>query len=341
MSKAIEALAAELLNLRERIRLLEMQEPSGGTDPNAIHVNVAAEISAIAAKAVPIGADYLVIEDSAAADVKKSITIADLPIAAVVPNHDHTGDAGDGAQISHDTALTGVSSDDHHAQAHKDTHDPEDGGDPLDTEAPVDTGTANAIGTSHNLVRGDHVHKLHDHLHAGVAGDGATLDHGALTGRGDDDHTQYILHSDYPPGCRAIRTSAQSLPNGAVTALSFNSQVHDTDGCFAPTDTKLYARTAGYYLSGFSVALAAPGSAIARKIALLVKQDGAQYLAENDVYVSLNVAAGTSVTTGMFYMAVNEYVEFYVYHNTGAAVDTLAADANNQHYCNGWLMRVA
>jgi len=57
MSKAIEALAAELLNLRERIRLLEMQEPSGGTDPNAIHVNVAAEISAIAAKAVPIGAD--------------------------------------------------------------------------------------------------------------------------------------------------------------------------------------------------------------------------------------------------------------------------------------------
>lgn len=33
-------------------------------------------------------------------------------------DHDHTGDAGDGAQISHDSALTGVSADDHHAQAH-------------------------------------------------------------------------------------------------------------------------------------------------------------------------------------------------------------------------------
>jgi len=216
MSKAIEALAAELLNLRERIRLLEMQEPSGGTDPNAIHVNVAAEISAIAAKAVPIGADYLIIEDSAAADVKKSITIADLPIAAVVPNHDHTGDAGDGAQISHDTALTGVSSDDHHAQAHKDTHDPEDGGDPLDTEAPVDTGTANAIGTSHNLVRGDHVHKLHDHAHAGVAGDGGTLSFNDL----DDQPPVYV---PLAAALTSVAFDGDSFPTTAKTLIDLSA----------------------------------------------------------------------------------------------------------------------
>ena len=108
MSKATEALSAELLNLRERIRLLEMQETAAGADPSAIHDNVPAEISAIAAKAVPIGADYLVIEDSAAANAKKSITIGNLPIAATVPNHDHTGDAGDGAQIGHNTALSGI-----------------------------------------------------------------------------------------------------------------------------------------------------------------------------------------------------------------------------------------
>lgn len=46
----------------------------------AIHDNVAAEISAIAAKATPVAADYLVIEDSAAGDAKKSITIGTLPV---------------------------------------------------------------------------------------------------------------------------------------------------------------------------------------------------------------------------------------------------------------------
>ncbi|KKN14715.1 hypothetical protein LCGC14_0993440, partial [marine sediment metagenome] len=43
----------------------------GGADLDAIHDNVAAEISAIAAKGTPVGADYLLIEDSAAADFKK------------------------------------------------------------------------------------------------------------------------------------------------------------------------------------------------------------------------------------------------------------------------------
>lgn len=92
-----------------------------------------------------------------------------------VPDHDHTGDVGDGGQISHDTALSDVSADDHHAQDHKDRHDPVDGADPFDTETPVATGTANAQGTSHNFVRGDHVHALHDHDHTGDTGDGGIL----------------------------------------------------------------------------------------------------------------------------------------------------------------------
>jgi hypothetical protein len=47
-------------------------------------------------------------------------------------------------------------------QAHKDTHDPEDGSDPLDTAAPTDIGTANAKGSAHSLARSDHVHKIPD-----------------------------------------------------------------------------------------------------------------------------------------------------------------------------------
>jgi hypothetical protein len=63
------------------VRLAGKTGPAGssGTDTDAIHDNIASEISAIASKATPISGDFLLIEDSAAGNVKKSITIGDLP----------------------------------------------------------------------------------------------------------------------------------------------------------------------------------------------------------------------------------------------------------------------
>jgi hypothetical protein len=49
------------------------------TDPNAIHENVAGEISGIAPKGSPTGADRLLIEDAADGDNKKSVLISNLP----------------------------------------------------------------------------------------------------------------------------------------------------------------------------------------------------------------------------------------------------------------------
>ncbi len=51
---------------------------TAGADTTAIHDNVSAEISAVTAKAIPIAADYLLIEDSAASDAKKSTTFAGI-----------------------------------------------------------------------------------------------------------------------------------------------------------------------------------------------------------------------------------------------------------------------
>jgi hypothetical protein len=55
--------------------------PPGGTDADAIHDNVASEISAITAKATPVAGDFFVIEDSAAANVKKSATFSAIEAA--------------------------------------------------------------------------------------------------------------------------------------------------------------------------------------------------------------------------------------------------------------------
>lgn len=50
-----------------------------GSDPDAIHDNAAAEISAISEKAVPVVGDWLLIEDSADSDSKKKVQIGNLP----------------------------------------------------------------------------------------------------------------------------------------------------------------------------------------------------------------------------------------------------------------------
>jgi hypothetical protein len=88
------------LNVKKMVLIGDLPG-GGGVDPNAIHVNVAGEIAAIANKAVPIAADKMVIEDSAALDVKKEVDIGDLPFLDTLPDHDHSG-AGDGGQLDWD-----------------------------------------------------------------------------------------------------------------------------------------------------------------------------------------------------------------------------------------------
>ena len=51
----------------------------GGTDANAVHVNVGGEINGITAKSTPTSSDLLIIEDAADSNNKKKITIGDLP----------------------------------------------------------------------------------------------------------------------------------------------------------------------------------------------------------------------------------------------------------------------
>lgn len=60
-----------------------LEKINGGTDSNAIHDNVSAEISAITEKVTPVSADLLIIEDSAAANVKKRVQIGNLPAPAL------------------------------------------------------------------------------------------------------------------------------------------------------------------------------------------------------------------------------------------------------------------
>jgi hypothetical protein len=69
---------SEASGAKKKVQITNL--PGGsGTDSNAVHVNVANEISTVTEKGTPVSADLIIIEDSAAAGVKKKVQIGNLP----------------------------------------------------------------------------------------------------------------------------------------------------------------------------------------------------------------------------------------------------------------------
>jgi hypothetical protein len=87
---------------------IDVSSSGGGTDANAVHVNVGGEINGITAKATPTSSDLLIIEDAADSNNKKKITIGDLP-ATSDANAVHVNAAN---EITAITEKTTVASDD-------------------------------------------------------------------------------------------------------------------------------------------------------------------------------------------------------------------------------------
>ena len=96
-------------NVKKKVQIGNL--PGGsGTDANAIHKNVAAEISTITEKTTPISADLILIEDSANSNAKKRVQIGNLPTGGGVATPVHQiSDAGrttSGSEIDEYTAIT-------------------------------------------------------------------------------------------------------------------------------------------------------------------------------------------------------------------------------------------
>lgn len=92
--------------------------PGLGSDDDAIHDNVASEISAISEKGTPVSADLLLIEDSADSNNKKKIQIGNLPGGGglevgcrVYLSTDYTAATGGDRQIPFDTEFYDIGSD--------------------------------------------------------------------------------------------------------------------------------------------------------------------------------------------------------------------------------------
>lgn len=145
-------------------------------------------------------------------------------------------------------------------------------------------------------------------------------------------------------GCRAILAGGgQSIAALTAVALSFDTEIADTDSGFTPTDTKLYARREGLYLAGGGWAFNSGVSPAASRMQALVRLNGSSvYQATNQSWTTgaASRVNSVSVVTGMVAMGPGDYIEICAFHDQPAAVATIAASGNHSNHF-GWLMRMA
>lgn len=158
--------------------------------------------------------------------------------------------------------------------------------------------------------------------------------------------TARLAEDEHPPwqkGCRVYRSTTQSIAHNTLTALSFDTEVCDTDTCWAVGDpTKLYARHAGYYLAGGQIVMTL--GTYAADVILAIRKGGTNYKAQQGLYATAGKDISLNVASGMIWMDEDSYIEIIVrqIQATGsAAVNVLGASAANQQFNNGWLARIA
>jgi len=124
-------------------------------------------------------------------------------------------------------------------QAHKDTHDPEDGVDPLDTAAPVQIGAANAEGTSHSLARADHVHQReharYTDAEAKTQAEGAKLDDHAPPDDNTDLDASGALHGLMGKADKSKLDGVEALAD-VTDAVTVGASIHGVAAKATPVD---------------------------------------------------------------------------------------------------------
>jgi hypothetical protein len=164
---------------------------------------------------------------------------------------------------------------------------------------------------------------------------------GVATEPDDNDlHIDGSINKSTALGCSARRSTTQLLPNNTVTVLTWDVEIHDTDGCFTPTSYRLYARHAGYYLAGGNWR-SATAATCDHQVGVHIRLNSTRWLALVRKAIFSGKLPFSSCAAGFFWMDVNDYVEISAYQDSGSDYYIAAAAANYPCNNGGWLTRLA
>lgn len=134
------------------------------------------------------------------------------------------------------------------------------------------------------------------------------------------------------PQCRVTKSAVQSIPNNALTAITFNTETYDTG---TPSNNmhdtssnteRIVCRVAGLYLITGAIAWAA--AATGDRVTA-IHLNGTTYIgsASTDGTTASNT---TTQATSLYRLAVNDYVVLHAYQTSGGSLNTYET-ANPAH----------
>ena len=122
-----------------------------------------------------------------------------------------------------------------------------------------------------------------------------------------------------PPKVRAYHNASQSIPNSALTALTFNTDridseaMHDTGS----NTNRLTAITPGFYLIFGTFRWAVNNTGYRQ---LLLRHQGSTYIMSAEMPAVQGAATDMIIATG-YQLAANEYVELLGFQDSGGALN--------------------
>jgi len=134
------------------------------------------------------------------------------------------------------------------------------------------------------------------------------------------------LANDHPR-CRVTRATSLSITTGTDTAITFPTEVYDVgamhDTGSNPDHITVPSGGAGIYIISGYYQMAAPGGSFTRSVAWLRVNDSTN-IATSVVTPPTSTGPADSITA-LVNLAVGDYVELIVNHNTGSSVSVTDA----------------
>ena len=154
---------------------------------------------------------------------------------------------------------------------------------------------------------------------------GGSMDHGALTGKGDPDHPQYLLLATLFPSCRVYNSGAITIANDSIQALTFDSEDWDTAGFHSTTtNTDRLTVPIGYSGTYWINADAQFEANAAGQRIYEIALNGTTVIGHVQHTATSAVNRMALPCPTLYQLDDEEYVQFRVYQNRGDTLDIRA-----------------
>ena len=122
---------------------------------------------------------------------------------------------------------------------------------------------------------------------------------------------------------RAYRNAAQSIPTGTFTKIAINTTTFDPSGIVDTTNNSIKPTKTGYYQVNGQVAF----QSISGNLFCLLYINGSAYSRGNRM--EANGWSAVTISDIIYFNGSTDYVELWVYQNSGASKDLDAVSGNN------------